>query len=332
MIVGRTFTNELALSVDALSIQARLRTFTLVYVGTIASRIVKLISFIALASKHAKNIFAASEYTQVVEHLTFIYVNTRGLAVIVGMHESHFALAAKGARVVEAVAVLAQTLLVQALVHVLARVAVALEAAVAHTLERSVRVNALGILVTSAIVGETLVDISTVDSVAIEAIPAPAGIGTRIIDAIGVVVALGSGQFALVVVGASVADGVRFHRIAELAVAHVRANRVVAFALAADLLLFLAFVHIQTRSEVDAGEKALGAVTHEAAGQISAVAAIADARILCAFVQIVTRATIQRQSVATPTSARETSRRINTCIFAATVMYIALIYILAMRF
>lgn len=73
-VVGRTLTLETSLIVNASAVQARLRTFTLVYVRAIASRVVYLVAFVALAAKHPKYIFALPIQTEVAEHLAFIYV------------------------------------------------------------------------------------------------------------------------------------------------------------------------------------------------------------------------------------------------------------------
>lgn len=123
-----------ALRVNASAILARLRAFALVHVGAVAAGAVQLVALVALAAEHAEDVLAAAEDAQVAEHVALIDVHARLLAVFVGMHEAHFALAAISARIIQAMPVLAERVVFRALVDVFAAVAVAPKACVAHAL------------------------------------------------------------------------------------------------------------------------------------------------------------------------------------------------------
>lgn len=86
------------------------------------------------------------------------------------MHETHFALAPEGTRIVEALPVFAKRRVVRALVYVRATVAVPFEPRVANALERALGVDALRVLVASAVVCQTFVYVAAADPVACETV------------------------------------------------------------------------------------------------------------------------------------------------------------------
>lgn len=110
-------------------------------------------------------------------------------------------------------------------------------------LERPFSVNTLGIRVTAAIVGQTLVDVSAFDAVAHETFVAGAFVGTLCILAVGELAAGVRVQEAFVVVGAA-RTCFRFHGVPFLAAAVEGTNGVVTFTVAANARLIGAFVDI----------------------------------------------------------------------------------------
>jgi hypothetical protein len=98
--------------------------------------------------------------------------------------------------------VLAEIGIVETLVDVHAVVPVPFEPGVTLALERTVGVDALGVLVAPAVVRQTFVDVSATDAVSGESVLASALVRTRIIYAICVDVAVERSQEALVVVAA----------------------------------------------------------------------------------------------------------------------------------
>lgn len=174
IVVRRTLAHVLALSVYASTILAGLRILALVNVRAITTRAIQFIPLVALATEHAEDILAAPKHAQIAEHLALVYVHARLLVILIGVHEAHLTLAAERAGVVEAVAVLAEGVVVCALVYVLASVTIAPEAGVADALERSFSVDALGIRVAAPVVGQALVDIPALDPITYEALVASA--------------------------------------------------------------------------------------------------------------------------------------------------------------
>lgn len=126
-----------ALRVDAGTVLTGLRTFALVHVGAVAAGAVQLVALVAFAAEHAENVLAAAENAQVAEHLTFVDVYARLLVVFIRMHEAHLALASIRSWIIQAMSVLAEGVVLRTFVDVLAAVAVAPKASVAHALQKS---------------------------------------------------------------------------------------------------------------------------------------------------------------------------------------------------
>lgn len=133
-MIRRAFADVFALGVYTESVLAGLWTLALVHVRAIASGTVQFVTVVAIASEHSEYVLTATENAQVIEYHTFVYVDAGLLVILVGMHKSHDALAPEGTRVIKAVPVLAQSRIVGALVHILARITVAPESSVANTL------------------------------------------------------------------------------------------------------------------------------------------------------------------------------------------------------
>lgn len=128
-----------ALGIDARAVLAGLRALAFVHVGAIAAGTVQLVTLVALAAEHAEDVLAATEHAQITEHFALVYVHARLLVVLVRMHETHLAFAPVSARIIQAVAVLAERIVLRALVDVLAVVAVASKTSVAHALYENQR-------------------------------------------------------------------------------------------------------------------------------------------------------------------------------------------------
>ena len=139
-----TLTHVTALRIDAIAVLTRLRILAFVNIRAVASRFVQLESLVADAAEHAVNILAFTKDAQIAKHLTLVDVDARLLVAFVRVHESHFALAAERARIIEALTVLAKCRVVGAFVNVLADVTVAAETRVANALHT--RWNHYGII------------------------------------------------------------------------------------------------------------------------------------------------------------------------------------------
>lgn len=133
-----TATDVFALRVDAGAILARLRTLALVHVSAIAAGTIEFVTLVTLAAEHAEDIFTVTENAQVAEHLALVDVYARLFVVLIRVHETHLAFAAISTRIIQAVPVLAKCAVFRALVDVLAAVAVASKASVAHALQEQI--------------------------------------------------------------------------------------------------------------------------------------------------------------------------------------------------
>jgi len=131
----RTLTHVTALRIDAIAVLTRLRILAFVNIRAVTPRFVQLESLVADAAEHAVNILAFTKDAQIAKHLTLVDVDARLLVAFVRVHESHFALAAERARIIEALTVLAKCRVVGAFVNVLADVTVATETRVANALD-----------------------------------------------------------------------------------------------------------------------------------------------------------------------------------------------------
>lgn len=214
-----TLTHVTALRIDAIAVLTRLRILAFVDIRAVASRFVQLESLVADAAEHAVNILAFTKDAQIAEHLTLVDVDARLLVAFVRVHESHFALAAERARIIEALTVLAKCRVVGAFVNVLADVTVAAETRVANAFERSFGVDALGVLIATAVIGETLVNVSADDAVSGETVTALTFESTRSVGTFRVAVAVESSEEAFVIVSAAWIVFVRFDRVSVLAAA-----------------------------------------------------------------------------------------------------------------
>lgn len=126
-----------ALRVDTSAILTGLWTLAFVYVGAIAAGAIQFVAFVAFAAEHTENVLAASEYAQITKHLAFVNVHARLLVALIRMHKTHLALAAISTRIVQTMPIFTQCDILRALVDVLATVAIASEAGIAHTLQKS---------------------------------------------------------------------------------------------------------------------------------------------------------------------------------------------------
>lgn len=143
-----------------------------------------------VASEHTEEVLAFSVDTEVVEHDAFVNIDARLVVSFLGMHKAHFTLATEGAGKVDALTVLAQVRVVGTLIYVFTVVAVAFVTCIAFALERTIVVDALGVLVTPSVVGLALVDVAATLAVAREAVQATTLVGSRNIDTVGVLMTL----------------------------------------------------------------------------------------------------------------------------------------------
>lgn len=169
------------------------------------------------AAKHAENVFALTENADVVEHCTLVNVDACSLVVL--RRESHCALAAVTAWMVDAVAVLTQRRDAAAFINVLTLVTISSESAVADAFEGSISVDARGVRVATSILPKALVHICARDPVSLETLAADALERTVRVDAVGELAAVILSVGAFIVVGAL---GVAIlDRVSRLAVAGV---------------------------------------------------------------------------------------------------------------
>lgn len=120
-----------------------------------------MVAIITDATEHTKNIFALSINTKITEHITFIDVNTSLLFVWVWMHETHLTVTLEGPRVIKALAIFTTCRVLRTLINILTEETITPEPGITHTLERPVSVDALSVTITTSIVGEALIDITT---------------------------------------------------------------------------------------------------------------------------------------------------------------------------
>lgn len=147
--------------VDTCSVLAHIWVLALINVSAITSRLIKVVASVTNTTKHSKDVLTVAIHTEVVEHVTLIYINTPLLIVGVWVHEAHLTLTPEGPWLIQALAILAKSWVLRALINVLTEEAVAPEPNITNTLEGAISVDALSIAVTSTIVGETLIDIPT---------------------------------------------------------------------------------------------------------------------------------------------------------------------------
>jgi len=102
-----TFADIFALRVDASAILAGLWALALVHVSAIATGTIQLVTLVALAAEHAEDVLAVAEHAQIAKHLAFVDIHASLLVMFIWMHETHFALAAISARIVQAMSVFA---------------------------------------------------------------------------------------------------------------------------------------------------------------------------------------------------------------------------------
>lgn len=320
----------LALRVDAGAVLTGLRALAFVHVGAVAAGSVELVALVALAAEHTEDVLATTEDAEVAEHLALVDVHASLLVALVRVHEAHLALAAISTGVVQAVPIFAERTVLRALVDVLAAVAVASKASVAHALKGTLGVDAVRIGVAAAVVRGAFVDVPTLDSVPGEALVTGAHVRALGVLALGELAAGIGVQPALVVVGARRSLG-RFHRVSLLAAAVKGADRVVALAVSADPRLRHALVDVYAGYTVPPGQQAVRAVAYVATLCVLAFTSVANARVLLALVNIRASSTVQVQSVASAARTGEAARRVQTNVFAAAIANRAFIDVLAMR-
>lgn len=160
-----TLTDVVPLLVDARAVLTHIGILTFVDVCAVTTSLVQMISLITDATEHAKYVLTLAVNTQVTEHVTLINVYTGLFVVRVRMHETHLTVTLEGPWVIEALAILTQGWVLCTLINILTEETISTETSITHTLERSISVDALGIAVTTSIVGETFVHITTYLSV-----------------------------------------------------------------------------------------------------------------------------------------------------------------------
>lgn len=173
-VIRRALAYVFPLSIYTGAVLARLRILAFVDIRAISTGTVQLVSLVALATEHAEYILATTEHAQITEHLALVYIDARLLVTLVGVHEAHLALASKRSGIIEAVAILAKSIVVGAFVDILTSVAIPSEASVAIALERPLRIDALRVRVASSVVRKALVDVPTFDTVPHETLVAGA--------------------------------------------------------------------------------------------------------------------------------------------------------------
>jgi hypothetical protein len=94
------------------------------------------------------------------------------------VHKPHLAFAPERTRIIETLSVLAEIGVVETLVDIHTVVPVPFEPGVTLAFERTVGVDALGVLVAPAVVGQTFVDVSATDAVSGESVLASALVRT----------------------------------------------------------------------------------------------------------------------------------------------------------
>lgn len=159
-VVGWTFADVGALLVNTSTKLADIRLITLVNVRAVTASVVQMVAVIADTSEHAKYIFALAVHAEVAKHVALVDIDACLLVVNVRVHETHLAIALEGAWEVETLPIFTERGILRAFVDVFAEVAISPESSVTDALEGAVSVDALGVLVTAAVVGETLVDIT----------------------------------------------------------------------------------------------------------------------------------------------------------------------------
>lgn len=257
-MMQRTSADVFALGIDARTILTGLRTLAFVHVCTIAAGTVQFITVLAFTAKHTEDILATSIDAQITEHLAFIYIDTRLFVTLVRMHKTHLALTTISTRIIQAMSVFAECIILRTLVDVLTRVAVTAETGIAHALdgnerkkmeislkeelfswihhssrdndnnnlERAFGVDAVCIGITATIIHRALIDIPTLDTVPGETLVAGAHVWALCVLAFGEFAARVCVQSAFVVVGTSRSLR-RFHGISFLAATIEGADRIV---------------------------------------------------------------------------------------------------------
>lgn len=186
---------------------------TLIDVRAVSARFIQCKALVADATEHAINVFTFAKHAEVTEHLAFVDINARLFVAFIRMHETHLALTTERTWIIETLTILAQVGIIGALVNVLANVAVSAESRVTDALERSFRVDTLGILIATAIVGQTFVDVTANDAIAGESFATAALVTTLCVVALGINVTAECSKQTLVIVRATravVLDGVAF--------------------------------------------------------------------------------------------------------------------------
>lgn len=252
-VVRWTLADVFALGVDAGAVLAGLRALAFVHVGAVAAGTVELVALVALAAEHAEDVLAATEDAEVAEHIALVDVDARLLIALIRVHETHFTFAAISARVVQAVPILAERAVLRAFVDVLAAVAIATKASVAHALKGALGVDAVCIGVAAAIVRGAFVDVPALDPVPGEALVAGAHVRTLGVLALGELAAGISVQPAFVIVGARWSFR-WLHRVTLLAAAVEGADCVVALTVSAYSRLCHALVDVYAGYAIPSGQ------------------------------------------------------------------------------
>lgn len=217
-IVWRTLALVDSLLVDTRSVLAHVWIVTLVNVGAITSRRIKVVASVTDTTKHSKDVLTLAIHTEVVEHLTLVYINTVQFIGGVWVHEAHLTVTLEGPWVVQAMAILTQGWVLRALIYVLTEGAVAPEPDITHTLEGAVSVDALSVAVTATVVGETLVDIPTSFPISCEPVSTMTLIGAINVAALSIRVTAERSHGTLIIVSASWTK-LRFDTVAVFAAA-----------------------------------------------------------------------------------------------------------------
>lgn len=279
------------------------------------------------AAEHAENVLALAENADVVECCTLVNVDARSF-VVLGC-ESHVALTAVTARMVDALAIATQRRDAAALVNVLALEAVAGESAVADALERSVGVYTGGVGVAASVLSNALVHVCARDAVSLETVAADALERAVLVDALGeftaVILAIG----ALVVIGAVVVAFL--DRVSRLAAADIRSKSVLTSAVLAQVSVSLAFVVIYASLAVGCWEKPVRAGARVPALGVATLATAARVQAARTLVHVDTADAIWRQFVSWMAGAEVAARGVGALRVAVAPVYFALVNILAAR-
>lgn len=179
------------------------------------------------------------------------------------------------------------------------------------------------------VVPAALVNVPAGHPVPREAVPTVAFVGTRGVDAFGVLVAVRHGQLAFVVVRASLS--VFLHRVAKVAPTGEGSFGVLASAVHAQVGVQETLVNVDAILPVRRRDEAIPAVTSVRTRHIGAFSSPADTRVLRAFLHVFATKSVRGQFVSFLTNAVVTSWGVDTLVLAPSVVAVdgALVHVFA---